>query len=135
MGLGNKLLSKLLGQFGQLLFYVHSNSCAEFTTKQNELRLKADIVQKHVSRNLAFGLVLVNAPIGWSRSDTSRDHPFDEYPSTPTYAPSALLKLESRRAHYLFGCEFRATTSSDSRAAALKIPLLINETSARRRLS
>ena len=54
MGLENKLLSKLLGQFGQLLFYVHSNSCAEFTTKQNELRLKANSVQKQVSRNLAF---------------------------------------------------------------------------------
>lgn len=56
MGLENKLLSKLLGQFGQLLFYVHSNSCAEFTTKQHELRLKTNTVQKQVSRNLAFGI-------------------------------------------------------------------------------
>lgn len=55
MGLENKLLSKLLGQFGQLLFCVHSNSCAEFTTKHNELRLKVDTVQKQVSRNIAFG--------------------------------------------------------------------------------
>lgn len=55
MGLENKLLSKLLGQFGQLLFYVHSNSCAEFTTKQNELRFKVSTVQKQDSRNLAFG--------------------------------------------------------------------------------
>jgi len=54
LGLEHKLLSKLLGQFGQLLFYVHSNSCAEFTTKQNELRLKVNTVQKQVLRNLAF---------------------------------------------------------------------------------
>ena len=55
LGLEHKLLSKLLGQFGQLLFYVHSNSCAEFTTKQNELRFKVSTVQKQDSRNLAFG--------------------------------------------------------------------------------
>jgi len=54
LGLEHKLLSKLLGQFGQLLFYVHSNSCAEFTTKQNELRLKVNTVQKRDLRNLAF---------------------------------------------------------------------------------
>ena len=54
MGLENKLLSKLLGQFGQLLFCVHSNSCAEFTTKQNELRLKPNTAQKQVCRNIAF---------------------------------------------------------------------------------
>lgn len=56
MGLEYMLLSKLLGQFGQLLFYDHSKSCAEFTTKQNDLRLKVDTVQKQVSRNLAFGI-------------------------------------------------------------------------------
>ena len=54
MGLENMLLSKLLWQFGQLLFYDHSKSCAEFTTKQNDLRLKVDTVQKQVSRNIAF---------------------------------------------------------------------------------
>ena len=54
MGLENMLLSKLLGQFGQLLFFVHSKSCAEFTTKQNDLRLKADTVQKQVLKNSAF---------------------------------------------------------------------------------
>ena len=56
MGLEDKLLSKLLGQFGQLLFYVHSKSCAEFTTKQNDLRLKVDTVQKQVWENVAFGI-------------------------------------------------------------------------------
>ena len=54
MGLEHKLLSKLLGQFGQLLFYDHSKSCAEFTTKQNDLRLKVITVQKQDSKNLAF---------------------------------------------------------------------------------
>ncbi len=48
MGLEDKLLSKLLGQFGQLLFYVHSKSCAEFATKQNDLRLKVNSIQKQV---------------------------------------------------------------------------------------
>ena len=65
MGLENKLLSKLLGQFGQLLFYVHSKSCAEFTTKQNDLRLKVNTVQKQDSKNLLLGLFSVDAAIGW----------------------------------------------------------------------
>ena len=54
MGLEYMLLSKLLGQFGQLLFYVHSKSCAEFTTKQSDLRLKVNTAQKQVWRNFAF---------------------------------------------------------------------------------
>jgi len=56
MGLENKLLSKLLGQFGQLLFCFHSKSCAEFATKQSDLRLKVGTVQKQDSRKLAFGI-------------------------------------------------------------------------------
>ena len=48
LGLENKSLSKLLGQFGQLLFYFHSKSCAEFTTKQSDLRLKVNNAQKQV---------------------------------------------------------------------------------------
>ena len=54
LGLENMLLSKLLGQFGQLLFYVHSKSCAEFTTKQSDLRLKVNTAQKQVLKNSAF---------------------------------------------------------------------------------
>ncbi len=92
LGLEHKLLSKLLGQFGQLLFYFHSKSCAEFTTKQSDLRLKANTVQKQVSRNLAFGIGPCECTyrMGLARTRAETIHLFD----TPVPPPTPLCACE-----------------------------------------
>jgi hypothetical protein len=92
MGLENKLLSKLLGQFGQLLFYVHSKSCAEFTTKQNDLRLKVNTVHKQDSRNLAYGFCSCECTyrMGLARTRAETIHLM----STPVPPPTPLCARE-----------------------------------------